>query len=817
LDSHENQSREPHIKPDAIQPAANVPAPVPPPAPPAPEDDAPAVEMTFGQWLKANRVTLLIMVVVAVILFRYFGLEDLWSIAKAVIGLGLVIFIHELGHFLVAKWCDVHVVTFSIGFGPALPGCKFKWGETTYMLGLVPLGGYVQMVGQVDGDESDDPDIKEDPRSYKNKTVWQRMAIISAGVIMNVLLAFVCFMIVYTHGVERQAAVVSGVDTGSPAYRQGIPSGAAITEIGGTQKPTFEQLLYTVMNTGHGEKLQVGYQPYPLGQDRGDKSRAEKEPQPRTISIEPRLDSGDDRPTIGILGARSLQLTPKQFAPKKMANPVVANSPAAKADRPFEFGDRIVATTDPDQAGEYDMTKIKELPLDPRKQDNVQRDFFEFARRMRLLAGKKVVIRVERGTAGAVETVDIKVEPAYRATLGARMEIGQVSAVRQGTDAADQMKPRSTPTANDGDIIKAVEVKGTDGRTLRYVRTPAAPDPKADAGAAVELPLDPVRLPDQLREWAREMRKTGHKGLTVKLLVDRHQDAGLMFKEQTITLRWDEEWEDNNEVPLNPKSPLSIPGLGLAYGIKTTVLDVDPKVTTQLKKGDVIRNIKLHVTTDAGKTDEGDWPDDELGEEAWPNVFFFLHSYNIAKVTLKVKRDGETQEVTVEPVRVESWPYEERGLRLFEDRRTVKADNVIAAVGMGLNDTLSKTGQVYLVLRNIITGRISAQKTLGGPLTIGVVAFHIAGIDFWEFVFFLGLISINLAVVNFLPIPVLDGGHMVFLIYEKIRGKPASEKVRVGATYAGLLMLASLMIFVLFLDIKRFGGSFVKFFIQGGG
>src|SRR5262245_58825866 len=64
------------------------------------------------------------------------------------LGLGLVIFIHELGHFAVAKWCDVHVETFSIGFGPALPGCKFKRGETTYMIGLVPLGATSRWLGK---------------------------------------------------------------------------------------------------------------------------------------------------------------------------------------------------------------------------------------------------------------------------------------------------------------------------------------------------------------------------------------------------------------------------------------------------------------------------------------------------------------------------------------------------------------------------------------------------------------------------------------------------------------------------------------------
>src|SRR5437870_13169442 len=106
----------------------------------------------------------------------------------------------------------------------------------------------------------------------------------------------------------------------------------------------------------------------------------------------------------------------------------------------------------------------------------------------------------------------------------------------------------------------------------------------------------------------------------------------------------------------------------------------------------------------------------------------------------------------------------------------------------------------------IITRTISVDN-LGGPVTIARVAYKIAGMDFWEFVFFLGLISVNLAVLNFLPIPVLDGGHMVFLVYEKLRGKPASEGVRIGATYAGLLLLGCLMIFVLVLDVRRLVGG----------
>src|SRR6478672_3994635 len=173
---------------------------------------------------------LIAFVALVVIVAQTFKLDFLYMAIVAV-GLGLVIFIHELGHFLAAKWCDVNVTTFSIGFGPPIPGCKFKWGETTYKLGILPLGGYVQMVGQVDGDESSDGS-EEDPRSYKNKTVGQRMLIISAGVIMNVILTIVCFIAIYRGpGKEMDAAVIAAVDTGAPAFEYGVRPGSVIEQL----------------------------------------------------------------------------------------------------------------------------------------------------------------------------------------------------------------------------------------------------------------------------------------------------------------------------------------------------------------------------------------------------------------------------------------------------------------------------------------------------------------------------------------------------------------------------------------------------------
>jgi regulator of sigma E protease len=121
-------------------------------------------QIPFARSGGSDKLTLLITVAVIGAMIFWFHLNVL-SLLKVVLGLSFVIFIHELGHFLVAKWCDVHVTHFSIGFGPKIPGLWFVWGETTYQVCMIPLGGYVQMVGQVDGDESNDAETDEDPRS----------------------------------------------------------------------------------------------------------------------------------------------------------------------------------------------------------------------------------------------------------------------------------------------------------------------------------------------------------------------------------------------------------------------------------------------------------------------------------------------------------------------------------------------------------------------------------------------------------------------------------------------------------------------------
>jgi regulator of sigma E protease len=744
--------------------------------------------LTVRQWLGRNAVMLVLLAILGVVLFINFDGDGLWAIAKAALGLSFVIFIHELGHFLVAKWCDVHVQTFSIGFGPALPGCSFKWGETTYKLALFPLGGYVQMVGQVDGHEESDG-TEDDPRSYKNKTVGQRMAIISAGVTMNVILAVICFVIVFQGpGKDRKAAIVSAVDSRSPAFVKGIPTGAVITQIGDVENPYFEDLMGVVMATQSGQLLPVTYQI--------------EGKSPVTIEIEPRVDNG--RPMLGIAPAQRLQFEEKRYLGKTFEHPVLVRSAASQAKPAFDFKDRIVATTDPEQKSDYDAHKVKELRPDPRNPSSGLCDYFEFRERMRRLAGKEVTIRVLRGPGYHQPPIDILVPPAFHYTFGARMQMGQITAVRQGSAAqrADVQAKDANRSLN-GDIIEKVELPEPDGKVTIYDK---------------EKDLDPLRLPFQLREWAERWSRAGQTvgdkldsaNMLVKLHVLRHStDKRQQDEAKVLQLRWDRGWDFDNELPFNPDSPLPIPQLGLAYQVRTTVATVEPAregvEASALQPGDVIKEVRLaaYRNTDSGKEVKKDEPWIELQPDQWAFVFSaFQHPSTVKQVTVKVERNKEVKEFAIKAQEDRGWPLVERGLGLSTDQRCQKADNFIDAVSMGLRDTSTIVVQVFQNLRGMFTSRISVTN-LGGPLRIAEIAYTIAGVDFWEFLFFLGMISVNLAVINFLPIPVLDGGHMMFLLYEKIRGKPAPEQVRVGATYAGLLLLASVMIFVLYLDIRR--------------
>jgi len=172
----------------------------------------------------------------------------LYYIAPFVIVLGILIFFHELGHFLVAKYFGVRVLKFSLGFGPKLVGKKI--GETEYLISIFPLGGYVKMLGE-DGDETDEPlSPEEKMKSFSNKHVLKRIAIVAAGPIFNLLLALVIFCGFYlVAGTQVMTSEVGQVRTGSPAEKAGLSKGDVIVAIDGKPLETWTEIKGVVQES----------------------------------------------------------------------------------------------------------------------------------------------------------------------------------------------------------------------------------------------------------------------------------------------------------------------------------------------------------------------------------------------------------------------------------------------------------------------------------------------------------------------------------------------------------------------------------------
>lgn len=156
------------------------------------------------------------------------------TILAGILMLGILVFIHELGHFAVAKMAGVKVLKFSLGFGPRL--VSRQWGETEYMICAIPLGGYVQMLGE--GSEEDQPISEEErSRSFAEKSVGRRLAIVGAGPFMNLVLPFVVLPLAFLVGIQLPAyldepACVGYVLPQSPAGEAGLQRGDCIVAVG---------------------------------------------------------------------------------------------------------------------------------------------------------------------------------------------------------------------------------------------------------------------------------------------------------------------------------------------------------------------------------------------------------------------------------------------------------------------------------------------------------------------------------------------------------------------------------------------------------
>jgi len=173
------------------------------------------------------------------------------NIVSVIILLGILIFVHELGHFLAAKYSGVGVLKFSLGFGPRLVGKKI--GETDYFISMIPLGGYVKLLGESSDDEISNDDEK---RSFLKQHVLKKIGIVAAGPLFNFLFAIIVFAIIYMIGIPVLTSEIGSVQDGSPAFRGGIKKGDVILAINKKDVSIWAELAGVIVNS-EGKELQI--------------------------------------------------------------------------------------------------------------------------------------------------------------------------------------------------------------------------------------------------------------------------------------------------------------------------------------------------------------------------------------------------------------------------------------------------------------------------------------------------------------------------------------------------------------------------------
>lgn len=213
------------------------------------------------------------------IIFGYLQ-SGLSALVPFIILLGLLIFVHELGHFAVAKWCGVRVETFSLGFGKKI--LKYKKGDTTYALSLIPLGGYVKMFGDEVGA---DISATEKKYSFLHKNVWQRIAIVLAGPLMNFFFAILVLFVVALIGEDARKPAVGDVAAETSAYQAGVRSGDLVLSVGGAAVRTWDEFQHE-MNLRVGQVVELSLQRYGFTEPVKVQVSPQSRPNPNILSLD---------------------------------------------------------------------------------------------------------------------------------------------------------------------------------------------------------------------------------------------------------------------------------------------------------------------------------------------------------------------------------------------------------------------------------------------------------------------------------------------------------------------------------------------------
>ncbi len=721
--------------------------------------------------------------------------NSVFDLALVVFGFGLLIFLHELGHFLAARWAGIRVLAFAIGFGPALvsyrKGFGFRSGSTEgeylaliaqakgkdqsereaarrklagetgvnkpvstteYRLNALPFGGYVKMLGQEDANPAA---VSTAPDSYQSCPPIKRMVVISAGVIANIITALLLFVVVFMVGLRTEPAVIGLVDPTSPAATarlvstdlqeelgEGLKPGDAVLSVDGEAPRHFNDLGTRVAMSDPNRPMRITVARVGVAE-------------PIEFELEPRSGQTSGLREIGVAPPFTSRIDP-QFA----------DSPTWR-----ESFDRLgLRNVEPGMM----LEAVNGIPVSNRAE----------------------VLAIARASGGQPLNATFTDEDGQSVTAAIK------PLAEYELDDANPDPGTLTPIDHLLGLMPVLSVSATAkrGASLGLVQ------------GDVFLRLGEVEFPSVLT-GVREIKR--HAGRPIRATVLRtyasdEKDAPRVephevelelsvTRKGTIGFSYVAANTNSNLFALPPSSLWTMPG-GEPFTPAAGSLIDRPGVRIVAVDGaptDSLEQVRAQLlTTTASAFAQGS------------------ESATVEVTLLSAFAEGEPQRVT------KQWTLSQSDLErlhslgyslgaagsLFEPERfTLKAEGPADAIVLGLGETRRIAQQTYLTFLRLFQGSVKVEH-LRGPVGIAHIGTIIADRGIVWLLFYMALISINLAVVNFLPLPIVDGGQFLMLIYEQLRGKPVPIALQGALTLGGLALVGVVFLVVTFNDISNLLG-----------
>jgi regulator of sigma E protease len=694
-----------------------------------------------------------------------------------VFGFGAIIFVHELGHFLAARWAGIRVLAFAIGFGPALfsfrkgigirsgssereAHTKAAAGDTTispteYRLNALPFGGYVRMLGQEDGNPYA---VSAASDSYQSCKPWKRMVVICAGVVMNIITAAILFVAVFMIGMKVDAPAVGSVVPGSPAATAaalngpehnittpGLLPGDVILSIDGHTPNSFNDVTLATAMARRSSIMEWRIARPSLNNGNT----------PLDFLISPRQSDRTGMLEIGVEPSRSLAVidgtTPQEraaLAAEFTANGIQNITPGAKlvtvdGREATHTADLFLALRN---SGGTPVTATFSSP-----DGNVLTETFKPRAQMQ-------VGYVQR-PGGALTPVDHLLGLTGVMAIAEGEESVSATARQQGLlpgDVFARINALEFPSM----LAGMTEIQSNRGKkvSIAVLR-------RSSQGNWEEVSLPAVAV-----------GRDGRIGLAIR-------DTSQMWA--VVSLPLASMTDLKNEVKSTPPAAgvFSIPGM--------RIVSVNGESVSNFTD---LRTALVSAT--AGMQATG------------------------AKVQIRYLRPVNGQPVESGAIEELTWNLQGTDIStlhalswdapisagLFEPQQILlKSASPREALVMGLHETKRVMLTTYVTFARLFEGTVKIEH-LKGPVGIAHLGTLVAGKGGIWLMFFLALISVNLAVVNFLPLPIVDGGQFLFVLWEQIRGRPVPLPVQNAATLAGLAFIGCMFLIVTFNDIKNLIG-----------